>query len=278
LPDDNFLNLQKHIPFIMKNLVLIFLLLSTGRAMAQTNVYTTANAHAHNDYQHEPPLLAAYNNRFGSVEADVYLNEDEILVAHSERDIPNHKTLEDLYIKPLIAYIKANNGHVYEDTTRSLILMLDVKSDATTTMSKIVDLFSQYPDITQCKSVMILISGNKPGPGSYGSYPPYIWFDGLLSSRYKKEELSRIAVLSDNFKEYTTWKGAGDPPAKDWLALQKAVAKGHELGKKVRFWNTPDTEEGWPKVLELGVDYIDTYSIKSLAEYLKKNTPKKIAN
>ena len=66
----------------MKNLVLIFLLFSTASAVAQTNVYTTANAHAHNDYQHEPPLLSAYNNKFGSIEADVYLNEEEVLVAH----------------------------------------------------------------------------------------------------------------------------------------------------------------------------------------------------
>jgi alkaline phosphatase len=124
---------------------------------------------------------------------------------------------------------------------------------------------------------MILVSGNKPVSGTFVTYPSYIWFDGLLSNRYNKEELSRIAILSDNFKEYTTWKGAGDPPAKDWAALQKAVTKGHGLGKKVRFWNTPDTEEGWPKVLELGVDYIDTYSIKSLAEFFKKNQIQKIA-
>lgn len=259
----------------MKNLVFIFLLFSTAGAVAQSNVYTTANAHAHNDYQHEPPLLAAYNNKFGSVEADVYLNEDVVMVAHSERDVANNKTLEDLYLKPLQAYIKTNNGYVYEDTTRSLILMLDVKSEGAATLAKIVDLFSQYPDLTQCKTLTILISGNKPQSSSYVSYPSFIWFDGLLSNRYNKEELTRIAVLSDNLREYTSWKGAGDPPAKDWLAIQKAVDKGHALGKKVRLWNTPDNEEGWAKIFELGVDYIDTYSIKSLAEYLKKNTPAK---
>lgn len=259
----------------MKNLVLIFLVFSTARAVAQSNVYTTANAHAHNDYQHEPPLVAAYNNKFGSVEADVYLNEDVVLVAHSERDVTNNKTLEDTYIKPILAHIKENNGYVYEDTTRSLILMLDVKSEASATLSKIVDLFSQYPDLTNCKTLKILVSGNKPLPNSYTSYPSFIWFDGLLSNRYNKEELSRIVVLSDNFREYSSWKGTGDIPAKDWAALQKAVAKGHELGKKVRFWNAPDNEEGWAKTFELGVDYIDTYSIKSLAEYLKKNTPAK---
>src|SRR5690349_20076205 len=123
----------------MKNLVLSFLLLSTVGAVAQTSYYTTANAHSHNDYQHEPPLVAAYNSKFGSIEADFMLSEDEILVAHTERDIPNNKKFEDVYIKPLVEFIKANNGYAYDDTARTLILMLDVKSEARPTISKVVE-------------------------------------------------------------------------------------------------------------------------------------------
>jgi alkaline phosphatase len=259
----------------MKNLVSIFLLFSTAGAVAQTTVYTTANAHSHNDYQHEPPLVQAYNNKFGSIEADIILSDEELLVAHTERDIANNRKFEDAYIKPLVEYIKANNGYAYDDTARSLVLMVDVKSDATPTLTKLIDLLSKYPEITQCKTLKVLVSGNKPAPSTFASYPSFIWFDGLLSSRYKKEELDRILILSDNFKEYSTWKGQDDLPAKDWEALQKAVAKGHDLGKKVRFWNTPDFVEGWQKILELDVDYLDTFSIKSLAEYLKKNRPEK---
>jgi alkaline phosphatase len=260
----------------MKNLVLIFLLLSTARAVAQTNVYTTANAHAHNDYQHEPPLISAYNSKFGSVEVDVFLNDNDLLVAHTEKDIPNNKRLEDVYLKPLLGFIQANKGYVYEDTAQTLVLMIDVKSEAKPTLRKLIELLSKYPEITQCKSLMILISGNKPAPSTFVNYPSFIWFDGLLSASYKSEELSRIAILSDNFINYTKWKGDDDPTEKSWEALKKAVAKGHELGKKVRFWNTPDFMEGWQKVIELDVDYIDTYSIGALADYLKKNRPQKI--
>jgi hypothetical protein len=272
-----FKSAKKSILLIMKNLVLIFLLLSTACAVAQTTVYTTANAHSHNDYQHEPPLVSAYNSKFGSIEVDVFLSDDDLIVAHTEKDIPNHKRFEDLYIKPLLGFIQSNNGYAYEDTAQTLIIMLDVKSEAIPTIAKLIDLLSKYPEIIQCKSLMILVSGNKPDPRTYVSYPSFIWFDGLLSSKYKKEELNRIAILSDNFKNYTTWKGVDNPPEKDWEALQRAVAKGHELGKKVRFWNTPDFVEGWQKVIELGVDYIDTYSIKSLAEFLKQNKPPKIS-
>lgn len=261
----------------MKNLALIFLLFSTARAVAQTNFYTTANAHAHNDYQHEPPLISAYINKFGSVEVDVFLNENDLLVAHTEKEIPDNKRLEDLYIKPLLGFIKANNGYVYEDTAQTLVLMIDVKSEAKPTLRKLIELLSKYPEITQCKSLMILVSGNKPAPSAYVNYPSFIWFDGLLSSSYKSEELSRIAILSDNFINYTKWKGVDEPTEKSWEALKKAVSKGHELGKKVRFWNTPDFIEGWQKVIELDVDYIDTYSIGALADYLKKNKHPKIA-
>lgn len=260
----------------MKKLILAFLLLSTVCAVAQTSVYTTANAHAHNDYQHGSPLTSAYNNKYGSIEADIFLSENELLVAHTERDVTNNVKLEDLYIKPLLELIQSNKGYVYEDTAQSLILMFDVKSDAVTTLKKLITLLSKYPEITECKSLKILISGNKPRPGTYVSYPSYIWFDGLLSSNYKAEELSRIAVLSDNFINYTSWKGNGNPPKKGWEALQNAVAKGHALGKKVRFWNTPDFIEGWAKICELDVDYIDTYSLKALAEFLKQNRPTKI--
>jgi alkaline phosphatase len=37
----------------------------------------------------------------------------------------------------------------------------------------------------------------------------------------------------------------------------------------------PDFIEGWSKLMELGIDYINTDSIKALAEFLKKNGVRK---
>lgn len=49
-------------------------------------------AHAHNDYEHPRPLLDALDHRFGSVEADVFLVGDQLLVGHdaTELDRPAH--------------------------------------------------------------------------------------------------------------------------------------------------------------------------------------------
>jgi alkaline phosphatase len=44
------------------------------------------------------------------------------------------------------------------------------------------------------------------------------------------------------------------------------------LGKQVRVWNVPDFVDAWKKMIELKVDYIDSDSIKALAQFLKQQS------
>jgi hypothetical protein len=260
----------------MKNL-LLFLLFPCMHVFAQPEVYTTAHAHSHNDYQQAAPFFSAYNLQYGSIEVDVYLSlaDNELYVAHTIKDVAQNRTFENLYLAPLADIIQKNAGNVYADTDRKLILMLDVKTDAVTTINKLIDLFMKYPAVTKCPSLTILVTGSKPHPTTYGSYPSFLWFDGLLSANYSKEALSRIALLGENFINYSKWNGHEEILPNDWEKLKKAVDKGHALGKKLRFWNTPDFIEGWSKLIELGVDYLNTDSIKALAEFLKTNGVRK---
>jgi alkaline phosphatase len=254
----------------MKKL-LLFILLPWSYSFAQPAVYTTANAHSHNDYQQAFPFQLAYNLMYGSIEVDVYLNvaDNELLVARNAKDAAQHRTLEDLYLKPLAENIQNNNGSAYADTSRKLILMLDVKTEAVPAINKLIDILIKYPTITRCPSLTIMITGSKPISSTYNVYPSFLWFDGYLSENYNKEVLARIAVLGDNMINYTKWTGNGEPPANEWELLKKRVTKGHSLGKKVRLWNAPDNLEGWSRLMELGVDYLNTDSIKALAEFLK---------
>lgn len=259
-------------PFGMKKL-LLFILFPYSCVFAQPATYTCTNAHSHNDYQQASPFYAAYNLKYGSIEADVYLNvsDNELLVARNENDAAQHRTLEDLYLKPLAENIQNNKGSVYADTALRLILMLDVKTEAVPAINKLIDILMKYPTLTSCSTLTIMLTGSKPLAATYNNYPSYIWFDGLLSENNSKEVLSRVAVLDDNFINYTKWNGNGEPPAKDWEKLKNSITRGHSLGKKVRLWNAPDNYDGWLRLMELGVDYINTDSIKALAEFLKKN-------
>lgn len=253
----------------MRNL-LFFVLLSIGSsAYCQPALYTTANAHSHNDYEQPIPFYAAYNEMFGSIEADIFWYNNELLVAHSKKELPLHRTLEDMYLKPLQACIQKNNGHAYADSTRRLQLMIDVKNDSVTTLNKLVELLQRYPQLTECKTLQIAISGNRPDPSTYTSYPPFIYFDGELSKEYSEAALSRIVMMSDDLKTYTKWNGKGVIPRAELHTLQKLVSRSHALHKPVRFWDAPDFINAWYQLMHLQVDYINTDSIKALSEFLQ---------
>ncbi|WP_240347931.1 phosphatidylinositol-specific phospholipase C/glycerophosphodiester phosphodiesterase family protein [Longitalea arenae] len=252
-----------------KLLFSVILLISTA-SFAQPIIYTTANAHSHNDYEQSMPLMAAYNEQFGSIEADIFWHNGELLVAHTTRELALRRTLEDLYLKPLQALVEKNKGHVYADTNRRLQFMIDIKTEAVTTLAKLIELLQKYPALTECPSLRIAISGNRPDVTAYTSYPAFIWFDGELYKDYPASALSRIVMMSDNLKKYTSWTGNERMPAAQQDTLQQLVNRAHSKGKTVRFWAAPDNPNAWRQLMKLKVDYINTDSIRALAAFFEK--------
>src|SRR5918996_24410 len=70
-------------------------------AMATGATRPLERAHAHNDYEHERPLLDALDHGFTSVEADIYLVDGELRVGHDPEDLRPGRTLQSLYLDPL---------------------------------------------------------------------------------------------------------------------------------------------------------------------------------
>ncbi len=71
------------------HLISLYCLTSACTSLALQNTQSVfqeptplARAHAHNDYRHHRPLLDALAHGFTSVEADVFLVDDQLLVAH----------------------------------------------------------------------------------------------------------------------------------------------------------------------------------------------------
>ena len=55
---------------------------------AQSRVYSSVeNVHSHNDYLQNVPFYTAYSARCASIEADVFLVDGELYVAHKENEI-----------------------------------------------------------------------------------------------------------------------------------------------------------------------------------------------
>jgi len=124
----------------MRFLPLFLLLVSTLHAQPATPLL---RAHAHNDYEHERPLLDALDHGFTSIEADIHLVDGALLVAHDRDKVVAGRTLEALYLAPLQARVRANGGRVYPGGP-PLLLLVDIKSDAEQTYTVLRDLLQQY--------------------------------------------------------------------------------------------------------------------------------------
>ena len=254
----------------MKPILLAALVCLAVGAHSQPNAYTTANAHSHNDYENKSPFFGAYTETFGSIEADIFLRNDSLIIGHKEEDLQYRRTLENLYLRPLAEYTAHNNGQPFKDSSRQLQLMIDMKTEGQPTLNRLVQVLQQYPGLIHCRNIQIVISGNRPADSLFNSYPPYIWFDGELSKHYSTGALSKIVMLSDDLKKYTKWDGNTRLARPDYRRLDSMVHYAHRLQKKVRFWDAPDFTAAWKELMKLQVDYINTDRIPELSSFFRQ--------
>jgi len=233
----------------------------------QAQEYSSSNIHSHNDYENPLPFYGAYSNEAGVIEADVFLVNNELFVAHTSKEITPHNTLKSLYLDPLSLKLKNQSGKVYPGN-KSLILMIDVKSDADATLKAIVQQLKAFPEIISNKRLKIIISGNRPLPSDWTTYPEFIYFDGRLNENYSPEELSRIEMISEDLKNITIWNGKGVLTQADLQKMQSAIKKVHDLHKKIRFWSTQDNVNTWMTLMNLKVDFIGTDNVAALAQFI----------
>ncbi len=71
------------------------------------------NRFAHNDYCHKRPLFEALENGFTNIEADIFLMNNKLIVAHILPYFKGKRTLEALYLQPLLERTTKNNGKVF---------------------------------------------------------------------------------------------------------------------------------------------------------------------
>jgi len=235
---------------------------------AQPLHYTVANTHSHNDYEQAAPFWAAWQERFGSIEADIWLIGGKVIVGHDTNEIKSGRTLEEYYVKPLAACIEKNHGYPYADTSRRLSILIDVKEDSVATLAAMIALLDRYPTLEHCPALKFVISGNRPDPSQYVSYPPFIAFDGILHAQYTPAELSRITMMSDDLRHYTRWDSRTGIPETGLDTLILAISRSHALHLPVRLWDAPDFPVAWKQLMQLQVDYLNTDHIAELAAFL----------
>ncbi|MFI6308291.1 phosphatidylinositol-specific phospholipase C/glycerophosphodiester phosphodiesterase family protein [Amycolatopsis thailandensis] len=261
--------------------------LATAPASAhERGVRPLPQAHSHNDYEHTRPLQDALDQGFTSVEADIYLVDGQLLVAHDLADTRPDRTLESLYLEPLRKRVLANHGGVYRQR-QEFQLLIDVKGDANSTYAalekRLYDprysfLFSLYAfGHVQKRAVTAVLSGGRPKDVMLGQRFRLAFYDG----RIKDENDLGIGsdprvtpLVSDSWTGLFTWTGAGPFPAEEGAKLHKMVKDAHAAGQRVRFWATPDTagparEALWKELVAAGVDHLNTDDLPGLANFLR---------
>ncbi|SFA74046.1 Glycerophosphoryl diester phosphodiesterase family protein [Amycolatopsis marina] len=243
-------------------------------------------AHAHNDYEHERPLLDAVEHGFTSVEADVWLIDGELRVAHDRGDARQGRTLERLYLDPLASLTRANKGSVHPHWDGRFQLLIDIKSDGSATYAAIDKALRGYRSmLTQWTqgherpgAVEVVISGNRPKADMLEQRVRLAGYDGRLSDLGAGIPATFMPLVSDNWTRHFTWRGADAMPESQRAKLRRIVDEAHAAGYRVRFWATPDLEGAartavWRELVAAGADHLNTDDLPGLRDFLLENDP-----
>lgn len=243
------------------------------------------------------PVYTAVSAGCISIEADVWLINSTLLVGHELAALSSTRTLSSLYIDPLLSILKAqnpntsfstspaHNGVFDTDSTQTLYLFIDVKTDGPTTWPAVVKALQPLREGGWLTSVgdkeavtkgtiTVVGTGNTPLSQIQGVSPRDYFYDGplgLLSTTFSNLTSAVAPIASTDFAAvFGKVKGTGLNETQ-LAALRGQLERAHEKGIMARYWDQP----GWPimtrdavwrTLLEEGVDFINADDVDAAAE------------
>ena len=217
-----------------------------------------------------------------SVEADVHLMDGELIVAHVRPMVKNRKrSLENLYLKPLLDHVQKHNGKVYPNYDGPFYLMIDFKGGSVEMYDSLMLLLNRYRSMLSVLehgelkkgAVTVFLSGSRPADVVLRSEPKLAFLDGRPGDLDRQQSADVMPVISDNYKNQISWTGKGKMGPEDELKLRKLVSKVHAEGKKLRLWASPDGPNAWLTFKRLGVDLINTDTPRKFSDHMHLQQP-----
>ena len=112
--------------------------------------------HSHNDYNRTVPFWEAYSQHCASIEADVFLQDGEILVAHNRKDVTAERSLRKMYIEPIVKTFRENGGRMWKGSDDRLQLVVDLKTGES--LPGVIALAEEYPDVFTTENGVKIVS------------------------------------------------------------------------------------------------------------------------
>jgi hypothetical protein len=268
----------------MKPGICFVLMLAVSGAAGGETVIPLERAHSHNDYNRDRPLLDALACGFCSVEADIFLVDGRILVAHDFEDVTPENNLRDLYLDPLLARCRQHKGRIYPDGP-PVTLLIDIKDNGERTWTALKKVLRDYEEMltifsdagTREKAVTVILSGNRPRKMLEAESPRLAAMDGRLPDLKGDAPVTLIPLVSSSWTSAFRWKGIGDFQPEEKAKLRELVNKAHAQGRRIRFWGLPLAPLMWEELYEAGVDLLNADQIAKLRDMLiekqRKKTP-----
>ncbi|MGK5627277.1 phosphatidylinositol-specific phospholipase C/glycerophosphodiester phosphodiesterase family protein [Streptomyces sp. URMC 123] len=240
-------------------------------------------AHAHNDYEHPRPLADALAHHFTSVEADIWLVGGRLLVGHDPWDLRPERTLEALYLDPLLARVRRGGGWVHPGHRVPVQLLIDIKNRGEATYRELDRCLRRYREMLSVATsgaahlgaVTAVVSGDRAARAPMEAQRTrHAFYDGRLEDLGGAAPASFCPLISADWTKTFSWQGAGPMPAAERARLRAIVGEAHAHRRRVRFWATPDTpgparDALWRELVAADVDHINTDDLPGLEAFLR---------
>lgn len=234
-------------------------------------------AHSHNDYRQKKPLHNALENRFTSIEVDVYSRNNKLKVSHLPTFLFLKKDIETLYLKSLQKIIEENNGTIFKGDSSQITLMIDFKTDKEKIFAVLSQLSKKYAGMFETYSptskiwgpIKLLLTGNPPLELYLKDSIKFALIDGSLQQMKNVRYQKWFGRISANYKNHFL-NTANQLTQDEQSKMKTLVDSVHKAGYPFRFWNTKNTETTWNALLNYGCDIINIDHLKKFREFYLK--------
>lgn len=244
-------------------------------AWAAEAVVPLEKAHSHNDYLRAHPLFDALDAGFCSVEADIFLVNGELLVAHHPEEVKPGMTLQKMYLDPLLDRVRKNQGKVYPNGP-VVTLLIDFKTKPEDTWPKLREVLDQYKemltvfknDAVEPRAVSVILTGDSPRAQLQAEPARLAAIDGRLADIEAAPSPYLVPLISENWPVAFKWFGKGAMPEPERAKLRDLVNKAHAHGQRIRFYGTPQSPAFWDELYDAGIDLLNGDIPLKLRDYL----------
>ena len=233
------------------------------------------HAHAHNDYEHPRPLLDALDHGFCSVEADIFLVDGQLLVAHDRKGLKPERSLQSLYLDPLKKRALDHGGRIYRNGP-TIVLLVDFKTSGEEMWPVLREVLSHYgailtsfdEGVVKMRAVTVVLTGGRPEKMVAAESRRLAALDGTFANLDANLSPVLMPWISEQWTKFFQWKGIGPLPDEDRTKLRDLVNQVHRQGKLLRFWGGPDIEAAWREQRAAGVDWINSDDLGGVQKFL----------